>query len=173
MYTLDTCLVLYIKCKTNLLSNSLQSCNKNKILSVSVFSVEPDPGGTTLINPDQNVSATTSLTSNTSSPVAVTNTTIPVTTTKDLSYLDVCPDSAPCEHLSVQCLDCRMNHYCFYGSQPTANCTVKPEIKCIVSILYCCTCVNMSDLGMLVLVSSFIRVLVFTVVTSVATDDRL
>ena len=98
------------------------------------ISAEPDPGGAALINPDQNVSAAIDTPSNISTSPAVTNTVMPTTTTQDLSYLDVCPDFAPCKHLSSHCLDCRMNHYCTYGSQPTANCTVKPNLRCNVSI---------------------------------------
>lgn len=44
-----------------------------------------------------------------------------------------CPDGAQCHTLGPECLDCQFNYHCHYGKDISVNCTIKEEIKCIVS----------------------------------------
>ena len=100
------------------------------------FLDEPDPGGATISQPDvhTDLNVTEQAHSSTSQLPLVTNATIPPSTT-DLSYLEKCLVNAPCEDLSAHCIYCAMNHYCIYGTQSTANCTVKKDLKCSVSMI--------------------------------------
>ncbi|KAL4227473.1 TM2 domain-containing protein 3 [Mactra antiquata] len=66
----------------------------------------------------------------TNSNVTNTTTVPPNTTVVDLSYLDICPDNAPCENLGANCIQCKLNYYCVYGKIQEAKCTVKPNISC-------------------------------------------
>ncbi|XP_045216393.1 TM2 domain-containing protein 3-like [Mercenaria mercenaria] len=84
-------------------------------------------------------SVTPSLTDSntTSANTNVTTTTAPVkSTTRDFSYLDHCPDNAPCENLGASCITCKLNYYCVYGKTETVDCTVKQNITCLGSRVF-------------------------------------
>lgn len=50
-------------------------------------------------------------------------------------YIKYCPSNVECHKLGGECIDCAMNHNCFYGKTLNTTCSPKAGIVCLVNAL--------------------------------------